>query len=192
MADTMIGEVIKRRRTVKPSFFNGKHLNKEEVIHLLELADWAPTHKHSEPWRFLVFGPERVADFCLGHAALYKAHTPEDQYEAPKFEKLLHLGDRTSHLIVVYMKRSVSPKLPEWEELAATACAVQNILLGAEAAGIAAFWSTGGMTNHAAIKPWLNLNDDETPVGLLYLGYTDSVPNGTRRIPLQDKIRWEE
>ena len=46
----VVSGVIKKRRTVKPAKMNGKSVPDEKVMQLLGLADWAPTHKHTEPW----------------------------------------------------------------------------------------------------------------------------------------------
>ncbi len=59
----IISEVIKTRRTVKPAKMNGKIVPDEEVKKLLELADWAPTHKHTEPWRFIVYSGTKAREF---------------------------------------------------------------------------------------------------------------------------------
>ena len=188
----MLSDIIKSRRTIKPAHFNGEKITDELVASLLEVADWAPTHKFTEPWRFIVFSHERVLSFCLGHAALYKAHTLESEFEQSKFDKLLHLGDKASHIVVVYMKRTPGNRLPEWEEQAAVACAIQNMLLAAHAAGVAAFWSTGGMSAKPSFKTWLDLPDDSHPMGIIYLGKSDEKPVGVRRIPMAEKVRWEK
>ena len=43
-------DVIKSRRTITPKNFNGKRLTENEIGLLLEAANWAPTHKKTEPW----------------------------------------------------------------------------------------------------------------------------------------------
>jgi hypothetical protein len=43
-------DVIKSRRTISPKNFNGEKLNEKEVALILEAANWAPTHKKTEPW----------------------------------------------------------------------------------------------------------------------------------------------
>jgi nitroreductase len=187
----MLADIIKSRRNIKPAHFNGEKITDASVADILALADWAPTHKFTEPWRFVVFANERVHSFCLEHAALYKANTPEAEYEQSKFDKLLHLGDKASHIVVVYMKRTPGNRLPEWEEQAAVACAIQNMLLAAHANGIAAFWSTGGMSAKPQFKTWLDLADDDFPMGMIYLGKSDEKPVGVRRIPVEEKVRWE-
>ncbi len=188
----MLADIIKSRRNIKPAHFNGEKIADDLVAGMLEMADWAPTHKFTEPWRFIVFSHERVLGFCLEHAALYKAHTPDAEFEQAKFDKLLHMGDKASHIVVVYMKRTPGNRLPEWEEQAAVACAIQNMLLAAHANGIAAFWSTGGMSAKPQFKTWLELADDDFPMGIIYLGTSDEKPVGVRRLPMAEKVRWEK
>jgi len=43
-------DVIKSRRTITPKNFNGKSLTSKELDLILEAANWAPTHKRTEPW----------------------------------------------------------------------------------------------------------------------------------------------
>ena len=43
-------EVIKSRRTITPKNLNGKSLSNDELDLILEAANWAPTHKKTEPW----------------------------------------------------------------------------------------------------------------------------------------------
>lgn len=186
-----IQEVIQSRRTVKPPQMNGQQVPDEQVKQLLALADWAPTHGHTEPWRFRVYANDKVKAFCQAHAGLYKAHTAPEKYLQEKYDKLLHMGDQASHLIVAIMQRGNLPKIPALEEIAATSCAVQNLLLGATALGITSYWGSGGMAYHPAMKQMLQLREEDLVLGILYLGYTDKpVQEGKRLIPLEEKVEW--
>ena len=98
-------EIIQKRRSIKPAELNGKKIDDEIIKQLLHLADWAPTHARTEPWRFVVFSEEAVQEFCAAHAELYKANTPEDKFTSAKYEGLIHIADKASHIIAVYMKR---------------------------------------------------------------------------------------
>ncbi|RNI31673.1 nitroreductase family protein [Rufibacter latericius] len=183
--------IIQNRRTTKPPKMNGQSIPDDLIQEILALADWAPTHGHTEPWRFVVYGPEKVKDFCQSHADLFRRHTPEDKTLEVKYEKLLHMGDQASHVIVAYMQRGDLPKIPALEEIAATSCAIQNLLLGATALDIATYWGSGGMAYHPAMKQMLQLREEDVVLGILYLGYADSPgPSGKRTIPLEEKIRW--
>ncbi|HAX48875.1 MAG TPA: nitroreductase [Ignavibacteria bacterium] len=187
----VISDVIKRRRTIKPSKMNGRIIPNEQVQQLLELADWAPTHKHTEPWRFLVYSEDSARKFVSDHAELYRKSVSENNFNNDKYEKILGNGQNISHIVVCIMKRDPQKRLPEIEEIAAASAAVQNILLGATALGIANFWSTGGMTHSELMKEHLGLNYEDILIGLIYLGYSESNYEGKRTIPLEEKITWK-
>jgi nitroreductase len=178
------------RRSTKPAALNGRKIDDEQVKQLLELANWAPTHGMTEPWRFVVYSQAAVQEFGQAHAELYKQHTPPEKFVAAKYEKQLHNGDKASHLVLVYMQRGGNPNITALEEICATAAAVQNILLGAEALGIAVLWSTGGSVLQPAMKEFLGLGQEDVVIGLLYMGYTDEPARQGRRSPVEEKTRW--
>jgi len=186
----IIADIIRSRRSIKPVKMNGKKIPDEQVKELLKLANWAPTHGRTEPWRFIVYSGDKVKEFCRHHAELYKAHTPPERFEQANYEKQLHNGDLASHIIIAVMQRGDLPKIPALEEIAATAIAIQNILLGATAAGIASFWSTGGMTHHPVMKSFLQLREHDIVMSVLYLGYTDEQMKGKRQSEIDEKVVW--
>ena len=187
-----IADIIRNRRSSKPADMNGSQIDRQSIQQLLELADWAPTHARTEPWRFIVYGDDSKKAFCADHAALYRNHTPADKFMQGKYDKLKEQYQTLSHIMVVYMKRSVGNNIPAIEEIAAVSAAMQNMLLGAAALNIAALWSTGGMTHHPAMKEYLGLSGEDVVMGLLYLGYSDKpLPPAKRNIPLQEKITWK-
>ena len=186
-----LSEIILSRRSSKPASFNGAKIEDEIITNLLNLAHWAPTHGRTEPWRFKVYAGNGVATFCEAHAALYKTSTDPEVFTTTKFEGLQKLGSQTSHIIGVYMQRQVPAKIAVVEEIAATAAAMQNILLGAEALGISALWSTGGMTHHPALKSFWGLAEEDVVMGLLYLGYSDAPKaEGKRNGTVAEKASW--
>jgi nitroreductase len=183
--------VILHRRIIKPQLMNGRKIDDAIVAHLLTLADWAPTHGHTEPWRFFVFSGEGVKRFCADHANLYQSNTPPETFLKSNYDKLYTMGDNASHIAAVAMKRGSNPKIPAKEEVAAVCCSVQNLLLAAQAHGIAAYWGTGGMTYHPSMKKYFDLGEEDQMVGLIYLGYSDITKAGSRIIPLDQKIIWK-
>ncbi len=187
---SILSTTIKTRRTTKPAQFNGNKIPDEQVAQLLELADWAPTHTYSEPWRFVVYGGNKVNEFSMQHALLYQQFTPTDKFMKGKFDGIIANGEKSSHIIVCIMKRT-NYKLPVIEEIAAVSCAVQNILLGATALGIASLWSTGGMVLHPAMKNLFELDEADEIVGQLFLGYSNEKIEGVRKIALSEKIVWK-
>jgi nitroreductase len=188
---SIIANIIKNRRSIKPAKMNGKKIPDEQVKELLQLANWAPTHGRTEPWRFIVYAGDKVKEFCYQHAELYKAIVPSKNFEQASYEKQLHYGDMASHLIVAVMQRGSLPKIPALEEIVATAAAVQNILLGATSAGITSFLSTSGMTHHAAMKDFLRLKQEDVILGMIYLGYSDEQSEGKRQTSIDEKVIWK-
>ncbi|MEO7121165.1 MAG: nitroreductase [Ginsengibacter sp.] len=187
----ILQNIIQNRRSSKPALMNGEKIDDAIIRQLLELADWAPTHGHTEPWRFVIFANDAVKIFCKEHAELYKSNAPAEKFETSTYEKILHNGDNVSHIIAVYMKRGSNPKIAAAEEICSVAAAVQNILLGASSLNIAVLWSTGGLTFHPAMKNYFGLQEHDLMIGLLYLGYADSeAKKGRRIVPLQEKIDW--
>lgn len=167
---------------------NGQRATDEQVQSLLELADWAPTHGYTEPWRFQVYS--NPSEFCNQHAELYKQNTPAENFVDGVYNNLYHQGDKVSHVIVTMMQRGNLPKIPVVEELEAVASAIQNILLGATALGMASFWSTGGMISKQAMKDFLGLAEEDHVVGVIYIGYADALPAGNRTVPIEEKVSW--
>lgn len=183
-----IASIIKNRRTIKPPEMNGQKIPDDQINDLLELADWAPTHANTEPWKFTVYAHPKV--FGQQHAELYKASTTADNYMQMTYEKLLNMPNKASHIILCTMQRKPTTRIPVLEEIAATACSMQNILLGATALGIASYWGSGGMLYKPEMKGYLGLGDDDVVLGALYLGYSEAKPNGRRTVPLSEKVTW--
>ncbi|WP_221284616.1 nitroreductase family protein [Mucilaginibacter sp. SP1R1] len=105
-----ISNIIKKRRTIKPAVMNGGKVPNEQIKALLELADWAPTHGYTEPWRFVVY--ENPAQFCKQHAEIYKQSVDADNFNETVYYNLQHQGDKVSHVVVAIMKRGDLPKIP--------------------------------------------------------------------------------
>jgi nitroreductase len=186
-----IGEIIRKRRTVKPDKMNGKIIPDDTILELLEAADWAPTHARTEPWRFIVFSGDKTKEFTRRHAELYKEVEDHEKFTQQKYENIVRLGVNVSHIVIAWMKRVATHKIPEIEEIAATSAAIENILLSATAKGIASFWSTSGVTHHPILRSEFDLGEEDRIMGIIYLGYSDEpMKEGTRMIPLSEKIEW--
>jgi nitroreductase len=187
----VISDIIKSRRSIKPVKMNGKKIPDQYVMELLKLANWAPTHGRTEPWRFVVYSGDSVKEFCHQHAELYRSYTQPEKFEQANYDKQFHNGDLASHIIIAIMQRGNLPKITGVEEIAASAMAIQNILLGAAAAGIASFLSTGGMTHHQSMKNFLQLKEEDIVMGILYLGYSDEKIEGKRQTGIEEKVIWK-
>lgn len=188
----ILKDVVVNRRSVGPGKMNGKQIPNATIEELIALADWAPTHARTEPWRFYIYTGDALKQFGADHAKLYWDNTAEDKRLEATAEKLRTNVDKVSHAVVAVMKRGQNDKIPVIEEIAAASAAIQNLLLGAAASGIAALWSTGGMILKPAMKEYLGLGEHDHVMGVLYLGYTDEPhKDGIRSVPLEMKIIWK-
>lgn len=187
-----LNNVIRHRRSIKPSQFSDEPVSDEIVREMLENANWAPTHGHTEPWRFFVFkGPakQRLGELL---AELYAKVTPADSQKPGKAQKLMTNASRSSHLIVIAMQRQKSKKIPQIEEVEAVACAVQNLHLTATAHGVGGYWSSGKAICNDHLRDHLELGPEDQVLGLFYVGMPkDDWPTGSRR-PIGEKVVWCE
>ncbi|NUQ22347.1 MAG: nitroreductase [Saprospiraceae bacterium] len=188
MQPETIHEIIRSRRAVFPPAYNGQPITRDTIEQVLENANWAPTHKRTEPWRFKIFTGNALERLGAYLANVYKTNTPDDQFSDVKYNKMLKNPTRAGCVMAVCMERDPAQSLPEWEEIAAVACAVQNMWLTCTALGIASYWSTPGAILKA--DEFLGLKAGERCLGLFYMGYSDApAPEGARR-PVAEKTQW--
>ncbi|NRF40424.1 nitroreductase [Pedobacter foliorum] len=185
----ILSRIIKRRRSIFPVSYTEQEVPVEVIKQILDSANYAPTHKLTQPWRFIVFRNEGKAKLGQELARLYKETTPANQFLQKKYDSILEKAGQASCIITLNAALN-SDKVPEWEELAALACAVQNMALTAEALNVGAYWSSPGMI--VDLKYYLNLGEQEKCFGLFYMGYHNEEPREAQRGPIEDKIKWIE
>ena len=182
--------LVRNRRSIFPRQFQaGKQIPAEIIQQIVENATWAPTHGMTEPWHFTVFTGDGLRKLAVFQSELYKAEAGE-KYKEDKYLKLQKQPLLASHVIAIGMKRSDEKKIPEIEEIAAVACAVQNIYLSATAHGLGGYWTTGGVTYYENAKSFFGLNRDDKLLGFFYIGYIDVPAAPATRRPLDEKVVW--
>ena len=180
-------ELIRSRRSVYPRSYNADEITEAEIWHVLENANWAPTHKKTEPWRFRVLQGEALVRLGEFLATEYKDNTPSEYFSERKYEKMRTKTTRASCIIAIYMLRDPEEKLPEWEELAAVSAAVQNMWLTCTALGIGAYWSTPSAFINSDFLP---SGPSERCLGLFYMGKWDVEPLPAKRGDIRHKVIW--
>jgi nitroreductase len=183
-------ELIKTRRSIFTNQFEkDKKIPDEIIMQLLENANWAPNHKNTEPWRFVIFKEDGLKKLATFQSDLYKK-TAGEKFKQVKYEKLLITPLECSHVIAICMKRSTEINIPEVEEIAAVACAVQNLYLSVTAHSLGGYWSTGGITYTSEAKSFFHLDEADKLLGFFYLGYVKVPPAKGFRKPVTEKITW--
>jgi nitroreductase len=186
-----VNEVIESRRSVFQQDYSGEQVDDVIVNQMLKNANWAPTHKLTEPWRFVVFtgaGLKKLAEY---QAELYKKVTLADNsFKEERYQNLLTKPMLSSHIIAIGMKRDPRKSVPEIEEIGAVFCAVQNMYLTAAGYGVGAYLSTGGITYFEEAKTFFGLEDEDKLLGFFHVGTRKrEMPKGKRK-PVEEKTRW--
>lgn len=182
----MIFDLIRKRRSVFPPQYIDKPITKATIEKVLEAANWAPTHKKTEPWRFKVLQGESKTKLGLFLSLKYMEH--EAKPKQFKVEKLIENPKRSGAVIAICMQRDLSESLPEWEEIASVAMAVQNMWLCCTEMGIGCYWSSPGLIKY--MDEFFELKEGEKCLGFFYMGhYEDTIPDQTR-VPIVDKTVW--
>ena len=180
---------IRHRRSFALKELSPEPIDRGLVEHVLEAANWAPSHGKTEPWRFVVYSGDarRAVSDAFGAAF-----------------RLLNAGERANAAgeqaqrervwqapVWVALGMQPDPKMPEWEELIAFGSAVQNAQLAASALGLGSKWTSGAVAIHPHVAEVVGFAPHTQLFGFLYIG-APAVPwpEGQRR-PLAEKVRWE-
>lgn len=184
-------DIIRTRRTIYADAYTEKEISKEIIEELLINATWAPTHKQTQPWRFIVVQQKHSLDFGTFMADFYKEKLSSEAYPLSQYETT-RLYPKNAVLIVIIMQRSQRVKIPEWEEIAAVSCAVQNLWLSCTDYDIGCYWDTCDAA--IAYGKHLGISDNERCLGVFYMGYYDPKESTVRRKrkPLYEKVTWLE
>lgn len=180
----VISEVIRARRSIFAVDYIDKEIPNVIIEEVLTNAIWAPNHKMTQPWRFIVLQGAQKQEFGHFMAEYYKHSLPH------RYEELLRYPLQAGCMVVIIMKRSQKVDLPEWEELAAVACAVQNMALTCTAYDIGSYWDTCVPCIQYGER--LGLEETERCLGFLYMGYynTDTYVSVKKRTALDKKLIW--
>ncbi|PKA82597.1 nitroreductase [Ulvibacter sp. MAR_2010_11] len=183
----MISEIIKNRRAVFPAQYNSEAISKEEIQSILEAANWAPTHRRTEPWRFRVIHGEAQARLGEFLSETYK--NKSDSFSEFKYKKYRDNPKKAACILAICMQRDPAEAIPEWEEIAATAMAVQNMWLTAHEMKIGAYWSSPGIVKY--MNDFFTMAPGERCLGFFYMGkYDGELPDGVRNTSIQEKTTW--
>jgi nitroreductase len=184
-------EIIKNRRAVPPRFMSKDEISKEIILQLLENANWAPTHKNTEPWRFKVYtGDSKKVLATKIYSLLSGKISKGEHLNVQKIEKFKDAVERVPVAIAIIFERDVAERIPEWEEIAAVSMAVQNMWLSASSMGLGAFWATPEFL--PMLHEILEIAVGQTLLGFFYVGQIAMDFPSPGRGDIADKVVWME
>ncbi|MFN4885514.1 MAG: nitroreductase [Bacteroidota bacterium] len=177
-----ISDLIQSRRSIAPENFTERKIQREQIEKLIQCAVFAPNHKNTQPWHFHVFLDESMN--------LLRETLPTllPESETSKISRMnIRLNQTSSAIIVTY---TPSENVDEEEELIASACAIQNMLLMAHASGFSGFWSTPKFIKTKGFLELLELPLNQKCLGIIYFGYTKMNWPTSHRKPIEYVTTW--
>lgn len=172
-------QLIASRRTT--FLFQDRPVPEDVVQRALEAAHWAPNHKHTFPWRFVLVGPEmkqRLADYFADRSEAKLRARGGDEADMPAVRSAARAKAlAVPYQVMVYAVQD-GDEIRQREDYASTCCAVQNFLLAAWADGVSGGWKSFDSPLAYAL---FGLDPARTRiVGLLQLGYETQRRAGRR------------
>ena len=189
MTSTPVEEAVRQRRTVyrfRPGSLPGDLL--EEI---LAAARYAPNHKHSQPWRFVVVCGEALARLADLRVELQLRRAAKDG--KPPGETSLIRAEVAEAAAAVYVVQDLAQdEMRRKEDFASCAIVAYIVQLVAWERGVGARWNTGQIALSGDVREFLGLSDDQEVVACLFLGYPEQVPHDWAHRPAKEVTRYIE
>lgn len=188
---SQLSALIRHRRSIKPVDMDAtRSVERALLTQVLEDATWAPTHGLTQPWKFVVHQGAARQRLAAAMQRIYRETTSE--FREDKMKKMGENPLIAPVVIAAVMERRGGAKIPEIEEIEAVACALQNLMLSATAAGLGCYWSTPPLLATKLFGEWLQIGAEDRCVALIYLGWPRAGlkwPQSSRE-PVESKTRW--
>ena len=165
------------------------------IERILQSAVHAPNHRITEPWRFHVFVGKGRGELARVRAEIARlqaeAEGEDEEMAAGRISRERKKAFRAPVVIAVICEAG-RDEVETLENYAACAAAVQNMLLTAHALGLGVMWRTGSVAYHDHMRKFLGLEEGDTVVAHLYIGYPDMDERPRRRQAAREKTVWHE
>ena len=190
----LVLETIRTRRTIRE--FTSQPVSDDDLRTIIEAATWAPNHRATEPWRFIVLkkdGHMRKLVAQIVHDWTFenvKNPNPTRRIEGSA-EAQREILDAPAFMYV-YAEEGRNDEITQ-ENYAATACAVQNLMLAAHSLGLGVGWSTGKPCL-AGVGTTIGAEPDWQIVAALYIGYPADLQTAqslAKRASVDDVTNWQ-
>lgn len=178
-----LASVIRSRRTNR-FVDTSREVPTAVVEQLCELAQWAPNHGRTWPWRFALFtGAGRSR---LGEA--FVADMIERNFgDEGKRTKTLTKYTRTPAVLVVGAAADANASRHE-ENRDAVAAGLQNVMLAASTLGLATSWATAPLIDSGRVLALCGFEPDVRITCVMYLGWAVGAAPAPARPPVRLRV----
>lgn len=184
-------DLVKNRRSVRK--YKDQHVNKEDILKILDAANWAPSAMNWQPWEFIVVSGELIKSMGDSFKAVVEKimHESEETAFDEKFVDFAARYGGAPVVIVVLTRASEKPNVRK-ANLESTSAAMENLVLAATNLGLGTCWMTGPLHDENNLRRILSISPDKEIVAVTPLGYPDEVPEPRPRLDaeLKQKVRW--
>jgi nitroreductase len=150
------------------------------VDRLCRLVYSAPNHKRTVPWQVAVFVGDARQRLGAELCADLTSATPD--VDGAKLDKTRAKYLRAPAIIVVGCRPDPDGNAARHrEDLAAVAAGVENLLLGAAAAGLSCLWSSPPMVVAPRTCAFAEFAEGTELLAMIYLGWPASAPPSAER-----------
>jgi 5,6-dimethylbenzimidazole synthase len=164
-------DAIKGRRSCRA--FSSEPVSEDEIVEVLEAANWAPSPLNAQPWRFLVITSadlksriSQEAERCRKWALEQSGWKWLDRYPLDFLKTvptmIAVVGDPRKSGVDQFMEDGPTGYQH------ACAAAIQNIHLAAHALGLGTLWFT--LYDRKILREILSIGPDEVPLALVLMG----------------------
>lgn len=164
---TILKHIIEERRSIFPKDYTDQPIAQHIIDDVLNAAVLAPNHKRTKPWRFKIFRGEEKNALGKELQQIYKDTTPDFQFLQKKYDDILFKATKADTIITIVVE--FSGLVPDWEEIAATSMAVQNMYLTCTVNRIGCYWSSPKLVNQ--LQNSLKIESNQQCLGLFYMGH---------------------
>ena len=182
MSKNVVIEAIRERRSVRD--FTADPVPRDALERWLEAACWAPNHRLTEPWRFMVLERGGTARASIGDMARdYAFELGGDLPDAKRNSVADAARDEVLEspaFLYVYALPGDDEEISR-ENYAAVCCAVQNFQLAAHSEGYAVGWSTGKLTRLPGLRETIGADAEWQMVAALFAGKAARRPRAQRQ-----------
>ena len=95
----------------------------------------------------------------------------------------------SSPVVIIVSMVTNENEIVDQENYAACWCAIQNLLVAANARGLGSYPSTGAWVDQNFVGPTLGLVEKERPVACIFLGYSEQ-KTMAKRLPVDRHTTW--
>jgi nitroreductase len=190
----IFANIVSRRSIAKVT---DEPVSRQMTEAIIEAGTFAPTHKRTDPWRFVVMeglGRQKLSDAMV---AGFKRQKPQATDE--KLKIISQKPNRAPTIVLVWCAvNRCKVNLPVWEDYAAVSACLQNMSLAAHGFGLGCIWRSGSLTEYPEIHALcqsetgdhFDAKKGDKVMGLLYIGHPDCNYPEPTRFPSKADITW--